>query len=591
MLEMFLPSHRRRKIPEREYRILERRSRAAGFYLNPPLRNEAILLSIVGFSAVAGLVAWALSGDPRALPEAVVLVGAASAAGGALAAWRPSSRKPLFAGLEPAPLMLALVGAVFAGVLYTAGGAFGHRHGGLAFGYVSFFPFAHAVSSVLEGRSPLRSPPRTAAAPLLGLSLLFLLRPDVAPLAPRAAAAAALFTASGLLLYIAIDTRLFRRLGFRLPGIVRFYRDAVSGRGANIRPLVPGEEADLWVEALAFRRAKGGARDLKALLVGTSVHPGFMSPLEGSDMPRQVSHLLEDLGATVVVKSASTHEQDPMEDVSGEIGAAVRGLVGKMRFASGVSDPARAVQGRAVVTARCIDSVVMAVSTFAPHPTDDVDVRVHAEAEAAARELGLSLFFVDGHNSHGKGGTTLPGTDRARELVAAARVAFKAAASEPRRRLRLGVARRPFGALLLFETFPGGRRDLLVVLDENNMLPEARAKLLEVLSVPGVVPGDAMEFCTTDTHRTIDPHHVHNPVTPADIERRKGELREMLYEAERSLEEVEIGYGRQSIRTRVFGMKIMEMKAYWEEEARRILRLYLPWIGATYALAVAAFAL
>ncbi|MEM3086615.1 MAG: DUF2070 family protein [Halobacteria archaeon] len=581
---MWLGESRRDKVPEREYRILESRSRFLKIFLNPPFRNEALLLFIAVASVATGVGAWGVSGDPGAVLEGLLAIGAASAAGGVVAGWR---RGRSLSGLLPGPLVFALTGALVTGVFFVAGAAVGHRHAALAFGYAWLFPFAHIVSALLEGRPPHRHPPRTGAQPLFGMLLLFLLRPETLSLAPRAAVATALLTAGGVFLYHSAERRLLARVGIPVRAVISFYREAVLGRTPNIRSLVKGEEADLWVDALAFRGAGGGP--MKAVLVTTSVHPGFIRPIESADMPRRVGRLLEDLGPAVVLKGAATHEQDPMEDVSEEIARGVREAVGRMAFSPEAGEPARAVQGRAVATVRRIGPAAMAVTTFAPHPTDDVDVRVHAEVEAAARELGFPLFFVDAHNCHGPEGMTVAGTDRAGELVAASRVALKSAVASPPRKLRLGVSRRPFGAVLLFETVPGDRRDLLVVLDENNMLPSARKVLREVLSVPGVVHGDAMEFCTSDTHRTIDVGTVHNPLAPEDVERRTTELRTMLYEAERSLEEVEAGYGRSRLRTAVFGRKILEMKAFWEEEARRGRWFYGPFLLSLYAAAVAVF--
>lgn len=576
---------RREKVPEREYRALESSSRFLALYLNPPFRPEAILLFILLASVAAGLAAWALSGNPSTLAESALLVGAPSVAGAVAAGWRGRSLHRL----APTPLMLALSGALVAGSLFTAGAAFGHRFGALAFGYAWTFSFAHALSSLLEGHAPHRHPPKNGVQPLLGLLALALVRPDAAPLLPKAALAAGLLFAAATLLYFSIERRMVKQLGLPIRPVLSFYREAALGHTPNIRSMVKGEEADLWVDTLAFRSRASGR--LKAVLVSTSVHPGFIRPLESADMPRRVGRLLEDLGPAVVVKGPSTHEQDPMEDVSEEIARGVREAVGRMTFSAEAGEVVRAVHGRAVVTARRLASTIFAVTTFAPHPTDDVDLRVHREVEEAARGVGFSLFFVDAHNCHGPDAMTLPDTGRARELVEASRVAFKAAAASPRRSLRVGIARRPFGALLLMETQPGDRRDLMVVLDENNMLPSARRKLLEVLSVPGVVPGDAMEFCTSDTHRSIDIGTIHQPMAPEDVERRGGELRAMLYEAEKDLEEVEAGYGRTSFRAPVFGKRILEMKAFWEEEARRGRRLYGPSLLAAYAAAVALFAL
>ncbi len=597
---MKLPGSRGDKVPEREYRALESSSRSLSFYLNPPFRPEALLLFIFLASIGAGLAAWAASRDPGAPVEALVSIGAGSVAGAVVAGWRGRS----LSHLAPTPLVLALVGALVTGTLFAAGAAFGHRHGALAFGYAWAFPFAHIVSALLEGHAPHRHPPKSGAPSLFGLGLLFLLRPETVSLAPRAATAAALLLGSGSLLYILAERRLLARVGIPIRAVISFYREAALGHTPNIRSMLKGEEADLWVDALAFRKAGGGP--FKAILVTTSVHPGFIKSLESADMPRRVARLLEDLGPAVVLKGPSTHEQDPMEDVSGEIARGVREAVARMTFSPDVGESARAVHGRAVVTAQRLNSAALAVTTFAPHPTDDVDIRVHAEVEAAAREFGSGLFFVDAHNCHGPDASTMPGTDRAAELVEAARVALKGAAAAPHRKLRLGVARRPFGAVLLFETYapegdvggqrragpasPGERRDLLVALDENNMLPAARKKLREVLSVPGIVHGDAMEFCTSDTHRTIDVGTVHNPLVPEEVERRKGDLREMLYEAEKGLEEVEAGYGRSRFRAPVFGRKILEMKAFWEEEARRGRWFYGPYILLFYAAAVALFA-
>ncbi|MBI4362291.1 MAG: DUF2070 family protein [Euryarchaeota archaeon] len=568
---------------ESQYRSIELESRVLTLLLEPPA-GMGVLLALLGGVAVgfAALLS-PLEGGEGLFVQMVLLLGAPAFLSSVAMVW-------LVPGLRaPSASMMALLGLVEVGVFTLAGQMAGNLPGGFGLGVALSFAYLHSSLLILGGRMPPRS--LLGAAPALVFPLLFLavLRPaDATALVPRVLGAAGLLVGAAWGLLLGLSRKLRRELKFSMGDLIRFYSRVLQGHPTDIRPLITGVPGEAWVDTLAFK----GPHGTKAIWVSTSVHPGLMRNIGAHDMPREVTRALRDLGPVVFFKGASTHEQDPVENVSPQVAEAVRRSLKEMVFTPDAGDPVQVHHEEAVAVGQALGPAVFLLNTLAPRPTDDLDLRVHGEIERAAGELGAPrLFYVEAHNSHGDDAMILPGTPRAHHLVMASRVAVKGALVEPRRRLRLGVATRPWGSLLLLEPHPGGKRSLLAVFDENNILPEARRRAIETLAVPGLVPSESIEVCTSDNHRSIDPLHIHRPMTLEMVARLRKSLLDALEQAERGLEEVEMGYGRQTLSHMVYGRRIMEMKEFWENHRKRGRLLVIPLVAAAHLGAILLFLL
>jgi putative membrane protein len=264
--------------------------------------------------------------------------------------------------------------------------------------------------------------------------------------------------------------------------------------------------ARVRIAGFAFR----SAGSVRALLLAPSVHPGPMGYVGGSDLPTKVASSLADITPNVLVAHGpTTHDDNPATTAEvGKVGGAVRAALAHATFGAQAGTAVRSSAGKATVLAQAFGGAVLAVASFAPNPTDDIDNATGHAALQEARLAGASdAVVVDAHNCLEPGvGLTHFGSPGSHEILQAVAAASKAALGSPRGSLQVGYGRRVgfstpdqgIGArgieALVVET--GGRRIAYVLFDGNNMVPGLRDAIRA--RIAGVV--EESEVLTTDNH-------------------------------------------------------------------------------------------
>jgi putative membrane protein len=259
-------------------------------------------------------------------------------------------------------------------------------------------------------------------------------------------------------------------------------------------------------EVISFRE-KGGPPI--ATLVIPTLHPGPWGELGGSDMPKKVSTFLKgEHGQVFTFHGASDHDLNPadLEEVE-KLGRAINGaLDGLDLWTDQASASVRVVDGTDAL-AQAFNGAVMAATTSAPHPTDDVDLAVGYTIEQEMEKIGASPgAFIDCHNCLLPGAGHVPfGTPKARRIQERVVEATKKALEAQRAGFKVGVGHVPNEGELV-SMGPMGIQALVVEVEEqrtawvltdgNNMAcglrERARDSLLEKV--------DEAEVLTTDNH-------------------------------------------------------------------------------------------
>lgn len=533
-------------------------------FYTPP---NAIFISTV--TVIASLL-FGFAGP--GLPNGLILLGLPALLGGFIA-----SRLTGFK--IGTTILVAFASSLFAGVFSIAGIT------AAVFAYILLFAYQHTLYTILKGDTPTRAVLPPAVQPLSGIIFACVLYPQLfaTMLIVKIAALLLILSVTGFVIFHSIDRSMRKSLGFGLNDLARYYIKALSGdENIGIDELISGEPMDAGVDVLAFRSDKR----IKAVLVSTEIHPGLMRGVGSHNLPEKVTTRLKDMAHTIVVKGASTHEQDPTKNVSEEFANVVSRLLDKMQFSGSVTDFVPAIYGNAHVTAQIAGNAVFLYSTFAPDPTDDVDIRIGREIKAAAREMALDVFYADCHNCHGVDAMIRPGTEQAAHLLNASRKVLRKAYAEGRKKLKVGLAHRAYATILVFEVFPEGKRKVSVFFDKNNMTLEARNKVIEFLCGTGEISPDDLEIFTSDCHCTIDLMHIHNPMNVEDVANLKIPLREMYDGAVADLEEAEVGFASDTMNVQVLGSRINQMQDFAKMQAKTARVLYGPLTAAAHVLAI-----
>jgi putative membrane protein len=367
--------------------------------------------------------------------------------------------------------------------------------------------------------SHARSLPPSLLAPLLALPGIFLLRaPSPALVVEGALYLLVGFLAAALLLRAA-DRPMEREFGASGVSLIRPMLDHINERDPQATEQLErffsrfSQPADLSVRLVIVRGPSG----IKATIALPTVHPGPFGELGSSNLPERLAGRLGDAAGLVLVPhTPCTHDQDlPSGREFDRVAAETQDLFDALAAAppSGAA-PVRAsplvagVEG-GLARVQLLGDTAITLVTQAPDPTDDIDFAVVdpvVRQIEGSRPVGMAL--IDAHNSYVEDqGDLNYGTPLARrlagEIEASVDAALKAARVGP---IRAGVAHRegyslgtdgigPHGIrVLVLEA--AGTRTAYILIDGNNLVVGARAKLLE--AVRGVV--DVAEVMTTDNH-------------------------------------------------------------------------------------------
>ncbi|QGX95195.1 DUF2070 family protein [Haloplanus rallus] len=362
-----------------------------------------------------------------------------------------------------------------------------------------------------------------------------------------------------------IDRPWQRSLGVSVLDFIRGFVGHVAEGSRELEDFFEklGEEAVVPVTVLSFQRPDGTQ---KARFVLPMIHPGPMGEIGGGNFPVRVAEHTEGL----VFPPHATAGHDFNLVTEREVDAildAIDAAGDRIAYAEEATRSVRTGSGEASMLGQAFGDDALLVATFAPGFADDVEYGVGLATAAEARTVGLDdVLLVDAHNSNnGLQGEDLghvtPGSERAFDMITAARQAGRQLSEAPRGALHLGVAwdRTPWTPLdgigplgiRVAVAEVEGQHTAYVLVDGNNMVPGLRGRVVD--AVTAREPIDAVEVMTTDTH-IVNSVEADNQVGSAiDHGEFVALIERLLDEAVADLEPVSAGMATERASVTVFG--------------------------------------
>jgi putative membrane protein len=309
-----------------------------------------------------------------------------------------------------------------------------------------------------------------------------------------------------------IDRPWQRSLGVSVLDFIRGFVGHVAEGSRELEDFFEklGEEAIVPVTVLAFRRPDGTQ---KARFVLPMIHPGPMGEIGGGNFPVRVAEHTD--GLVFPPHATAGHDFNLVtEREVDSVLDAIDAAQAKLRYSPEATRSVRTQAGEASMLGQAFGDDALLVATYAPGFADDVEYGVGLSAAAEARTAGLDdVLLIDAHNSNnGLQGEDLghvtPGSQRAFDMITAAKEAGGRLREAPTGRIHLGVAweRTDWDALdgigplgiRVAVVEVDGQHTAYVLVDGNNMVPGLRSRVVDAVTARS--PIDAVEVMTTDTH-------------------------------------------------------------------------------------------
>ncbi|WP_338741243.1 DUF2070 family protein [Haloplanus salilacus] len=372
--------------------------------------------------------------------------------------------------------------------------------------------------------------------------------------------------AAGVYVFIRVIDRPWQQsLGVSVLDFIRGFVGHVAEGSRELEDFFEklGEEAVVPVTVLAFRRLDGTQ---KARFVLPMIHPGPMGEIGGGNFPVRVAEHTD--GLVFPPHATAGHDFNLVTEREVDtILDAIDAAQDRLTYDTTATRSVRTQSGEATMLGQGFGDDALLVATYAPGFADDVEYGVGLSVMSEARTTGLDdVLLVDAHNSNdGLEGDDLghvtPGSERAFDMLTAARQAGRRLGESPRGPIRLGVAwdRTEWDALdgvgplgvRVAVVEVEGQHTAYVLVDGNNMVPGLRERIVE--SVTAHEPIDVAEIMTTDTH-IVNTVEADNQVGAAiDHGAFVGLIERLVGEAVDDLEPVEAGLATERATVTVFG--------------------------------------
>jgi len=372
--------------------------------------------------------------------------------------------------------------------------------------------------------------------------------------------------AAGVYAFVRVIDRPWQRsLGVSVLDFIRGFVGHVAEGSRELEDFFEklGEEAVVPVTVLAFQRPDGTQ---KARFVLPMIHPGPMGEIGGGNFPVRVAEHTD--GLVFPPHATAGHDfnlvtEREVDSILDAIDAAQANLT----YSNEATRSVRTRAGEASMLGQRFGDDALLVATYAPGFADDVEYGVGLSAAAEARTVGIDdVLLVDAHNSNnGLQGEDLghvtPGSQRAFDMITAAKRAGQRLGEAPTGPLRLGIAWErtdwdaidgigPLGIRVAVVEV-ADQHTAYVLVDGNNMVPGLRKRVVDAVAARG--PIDMVEVMTTDTH-IVNTVEADNQVGSAiDHGEFVSTIERLVDAAVDDLEPVEAGLATERATVTVFG--------------------------------------
>jgi len=326
---------------------------------------------------------------------------------------------------------------------------------------------------------------------------------------PTVALAVFATMAAGVFVYMkVIEAPVKQAFGFGIFDLISSFVDHVTSDSLSMERFFQtiGQSVTVPAAHLVLREADTGKP--KGMIIVPYVHPGPLGNLGASNVTKILDdELSAESGCLLVVHGSSTHDMNPTSaQETRKLAQVAREVLSEKDGWLPASTCLQRVQiGTAKLCGQMIDGSLLAINTFSPNPTEDVELGLGLAAMEAGRGAGArQVALVDAHNCFTQSAKAIhAGDQEGYDLVkGVAELARKLSVAETFPiRAGFGVRHRedesigPLG-IRVCAIEVGKQKVAYVVLDANNMAQGLREKIAEKLS--GVV--DDCEVMTSDNH-------------------------------------------------------------------------------------------
>ncbi|KON27523.1 hypothetical protein AC481_04635 [miscellaneous Crenarchaeota group archaeon SMTZ-80] len=330
-----------------------------------------------------------------------------------------------------------------------------------------------------------------------------------------------------------------------------------------------GVNNKISIAALQFRSKK--SKNLNGLMVVSNFHPGPFMNVGSSNLPFLIQKYFEKRieGNVAVPHGISGHEGNLTSQKENEkVINAIEEILNSCNFSNQASTMIDVVKGHTIIKCQRFNENLIITLTQSPEDMEDLPKDLGLSISNYGRNFFKNIMVIDAHNSISK---VREYTDKEiNNFEKAAYEAIEKIIKSPLEKIKFGSAKRVIHNFTLEEGFgPGGlivhlievknKIAAYITIDGNNMVPELRNKILNMLKEQGIAQG---EILTTDSHMVngfISSGLGYHPIGEAvDQEILISHLKKAVKEAKSNLEETEVAVGSTGIDVKSLGSEMLD---------------------------------
>ncbi len=423
----------------------------------------------------------------------------------------------------------------------------------LIFGYSSTIWLRHLILISTSNSRHLSSLPASLSQPLFGFIMIAVFLP---PFGLKeiflTMVFLGIFMFSVFLLTQLATSPMRKAFGVNSLAMIRYSLDHITEGGGEGAAEVENffksfaQKMDVHIGLMAAKKGK----ELKAVMIVPSVHPGPFGLLGGSNLPLDLKKRLKDRCKNVMVAHGSaTHDLNLSSSKEKEkIAGLVSELLDNVDYSKTSSNFIRTKDSMDICT-QVFGSGILLTHTSSPNPTDDVD---HSTGSAVREKAGLKAqkdaLFIDAHNCAKRGsGCIYFGSKESYKLIELAEEGAGEAKENTIEGIKVGYAQKTgyetekgIGecGIQVLATEVNQKRAAYILFDGNNMMMGLRESMIKAIG--DLV--DEAEVLTTDNHVVNATIGGYNPVgLRMDKKGLVEDVKVLVKSALNDLEDVEVG--------------------------------------------------
>jgi len=288
-----------------------------------------------------------------------------------------------------------------------------------------------------------------------------------------------------------------------------FLTDWLEGQNTELESYLYELGVETEVDAAAFAFRRKGSKNIKGIILVSTLHPGPFLNVGSSVLPYLFESVIQRTlhAVALVPHGVSGHELNLVSQEQNErIIEWVLTNLENTSYHSRATPVERMTNEIATATSQVFDGCALVSMTTSPLDMEDVPSELSNNLSGLTHGKFLSLALIDAHNCLTGPATMTP--QKVGALQEAALASLQISSEQQPRNFKVGVAHRNPSSFTLKEGFgPGGisvvaievdeKRFAYITIDGNNMISGLREKILKSVEEVGFDDGEVM---TTDTH-------------------------------------------------------------------------------------------